>query len=176
MTTSNTTNTQIIVAFHIGRGGRFHNAGHKSFIGEKKISDFTSDLFDRFQNENEILDKIDSTRRPLLHEKIENLISEKNFDALAKFGITEEDLGEIEYYEGASGSIVGLTQTECESGVGRINIDNDYDTTYTCLIEDCNENELALIIENKNHCFTSNELDQWLIDNGHVEEVVEEEN
>jgi hypothetical protein len=34
-----------IVAFHVGRGGRFHNAGFKTFIGEKKISDFTDDLF-----------------------------------------------------------------------------------------------------------------------------------
>ena len=29
----------IIVAFHIGRGGRFYNGGHKTFLGEKNIND-----------------------------------------------------------------------------------------------------------------------------------------
>lgn len=37
------------VAFHIGRGGRFHNAGHKSFYGEYSLQDlitmFTNHLF-----------------------------------------------------------------------------------------------------------------------------------
>ena len=31
---------QTIVAFHVGRGGRYWNPGHVSFIGEKKISEF----------------------------------------------------------------------------------------------------------------------------------------
>lgn len=31
-----------IVAFHIGRGGRFNNAGHKTFIGEKNFQDLIS--------------------------------------------------------------------------------------------------------------------------------------
>ena len=30
---------RIIVAFHIGRGGRFYNSGHVSFIGEKNFQD-----------------------------------------------------------------------------------------------------------------------------------------
>ena len=38
-------NKDLIVAFHIGRGGRFHNSGYKSYIGEKNINDFTSDFF-----------------------------------------------------------------------------------------------------------------------------------
>ena len=29
---------QTIVAFHVGRGGRYWNPGHVSFIGEKKIN------------------------------------------------------------------------------------------------------------------------------------------
>lgn len=32
-------NSKIIVAFQIGRGGPFHNAGHKSFLGEKNFQD-----------------------------------------------------------------------------------------------------------------------------------------
>lgn len=30
---------RIIVAFHIGRGGRFNNQGHKSYIGERDFQD-----------------------------------------------------------------------------------------------------------------------------------------
>ena len=33
------TTEKIHVAFHVGRGGRFYNAGHKTFIGEMKFSD-----------------------------------------------------------------------------------------------------------------------------------------
>jgi len=32
------TNSGITVAFHIGRGGRFYNSGHKEFLGEMDIS------------------------------------------------------------------------------------------------------------------------------------------
>jgi hypothetical protein len=32
---------QKIVGFHTGRGGRFYNAGHITFIGECKIGDFS---------------------------------------------------------------------------------------------------------------------------------------
>lgn len=34
-----TKENQIIVAFHIGRGGRFCNAGHKTFLGELNFRD-----------------------------------------------------------------------------------------------------------------------------------------
>ena len=34
-----TKENQIIVAFHIGRGGRFYNAGHKTFLGELNFMD-----------------------------------------------------------------------------------------------------------------------------------------
>ncbi len=34
-----TKENKIIVAFHIGRGGRFYNAGHKTFLGELNFRD-----------------------------------------------------------------------------------------------------------------------------------------
>jgi hypothetical protein len=37
-----TTTPNIIVHFHVGRGGQFNNAGHKSFVGENDISDVIS--------------------------------------------------------------------------------------------------------------------------------------
>jgi hypothetical protein len=99
-----------IVAFHIGRGGRFHNAGFKTFIGEKKIGDFTNDLF-----------------------------------------IKERENGKFctpEYVDGG-GNPVGLTVKEAETGIGRINLDEDYNTTYTTFLSDCDEKEIKLIIESR---------------------------
>lgn len=52
---TNNTN-RIIVAFHIGRGGRYHNAGHCTFIGEKNLQDLITmndaNLFLRVRDEN----------------------------------------------------------------------------------------------------------------------------
>ena len=39
----NTSSNKTIVYFHIGRGGRFNNQGHKSFNGEKNILQVLSD-------------------------------------------------------------------------------------------------------------------------------------
>lgn len=41
-------NNKIIVAFHTGRGGRFFNAGHKKYVGEKSFMEIIKD------NENHI--------------------------------------------------------------------------------------------------------------------------
>lgn len=38
-------NGQEILAFHIGRGGRFNNGGYRTFKGFKAIDKFTDDLF-----------------------------------------------------------------------------------------------------------------------------------
>lgn len=38
-------NADLIIAFHIGRGGHFNNAGHLTFIGERDINEFTDKLF-----------------------------------------------------------------------------------------------------------------------------------
>jgi len=88
-----------IVAFHIGRGGRYYNAGHLSYIGEYEISHFINDLF----------------------------IQENG-----------------EYFDGSENS-VGLTEKEVETGIGRIDVDGLYDTTYCKFLDECNEEELELI-------------------------------
>ena len=46
---------KIIVAFHTGRGGSFHNPGHHTFIGEKNFQDLISlnsnNLFEQDRDE-----------------------------------------------------------------------------------------------------------------------------
>jgi len=93
-------NKRRIVAFHIGRGGRFYNSGFKTFLGENEISDYTTDLF---FNE------------------------------------------ETKQYLNGNGEEVGLSEQDVASGVGVINIDNEYDTTYTVKIKDLDEAELCVM-------------------------------
>lgn len=38
---------EIIVRFHIGRGGRFHNGGYKTFIGEENLQDVIRSMSDQ---------------------------------------------------------------------------------------------------------------------------------
>lgn len=132
-----------IVAFHIGRGGDFYNQGHKSFIGEKEIGDFTDDLFIHYENEREIFTAIKG--RTNLEAKFYKAIEDNELNDAAKFfeklGFT---WGERMYFDGG-GNPVGLTVAEAETGIGYINIDNDYDSTYTTYLKDCEEKELLLI-------------------------------
>ena len=157
--------TKIIVAFHVGRGGRSYNAGHTSFIGEKRISEFTNDLFTRFENERDFTDRFgfDDTHGTGI-KCILDCMADENFEILEEqYGIKESDLGEIEYYKGESGDGVGLTKKEADTGIGTINIDNGYSTTYTKLIEDCSEHEIELIL--KCNSYKSQGLEDWLINN-----------
>ena len=133
-----------IVAFHIGRGGQFYNAGHLTFLGEKTITDFTYDLFINFENLREVADKIGN--RDNLAELLECAIGDQNTDSvsylrLQNYGL---DLGKSIYTD-HNGNEVGLTVAESLTGIGVINQDGEYDTTYTCRLSDCNEYQLLLI-------------------------------
>jgi hypothetical protein len=167
-TLNNTTEKSgIIVAFHTGRGGRFYNAGHTTFIGEKKISEFTDSLFIRFENEQEVIGKFSNEQ---VSNAVAEAIHEEDFETLAKFGIAKSNLGNQEYFDGV-GSPVGLTVNEANEGVGCINIDNEYDTTCACYIEDCSDEQIEMIIAY--HGYKSYELENWIAE--HYPELIEEE-
>jgi hypothetical protein len=131
-----TLQNQTIVAFHVGRGGKYWNPGHVSFIGEKKIREFTGNLF-----------------------------------------LSEE---EEEFLDG-NGNSVGLTIQECENGIGTINIDGGYDTTYTCYLSDCSDEELEIIADTKNErgWFATDslydEVRRLMIERGIIEDEDEDE-
>ena len=42
---------------------------------------------------------------------------------------------------------VGLTVAEAETGIGRIDIDGEYNTTSTCLVSDLSEDDIEIIIK-----------------------------
>ncbi len=91
-----------IVKFHIGRGGRFNNAGHLSFEGVSRIDEGSS--YDQLF---------------LSHDET--------------------------YFINDAGNEVGLTVEEAESGIGTIDQDGAYDTTYTKHLEDVNYKEFQAI-------------------------------
>ena len=135
-----------IVAFHIGRGGHFNNQGHLSYCGENTIGHYTNDLFIGWKNEQDIVQKIGD--RENLIKKYENCRDAEDFTFFEKLGF---DFGE-KIYITASGNHVGLSvEEEEETGIGRINIDNDYDTTYTCLLSECDRGELNAILTAKGY-------------------------
>ena len=129
----------LIVGFKIGRGGRFNNSGYKTFLGECKISDFTNDLFVRFENEGKILKEI-GNRQNLIYKFYECRSSE-NFDFFEKLGF---DLGQKIFVDGNDNE-VGLSYEDYLSGIGIIDIDGAYDTVYTRLLSDLKESDIDLV-------------------------------
>lgn len=129
-----------IVALHTGRGGRFNNAGHVTFLGEKKISDFTGNLFTNFENQQQIYEAIDG--RENLIKKYDECNDKEDFSFFKKLGL---DAGEL-IYVSEVGERVGLTVKEAESGVGSIDIDGAYDTTTCLYVKDLSEGDIEIII------------------------------
>lgn len=136
-----------IVAFHVGRGGRYYNQGHVKFVGCRPIKSFTNDLFTRYENEQDVIKDLELHDDDSIEALMGMLCNEDLEIIKRKYGIETEAWGELEYYCGASGSSVGLTEKEAEEGIGCIDIDGEYDTTYTKYLTDCNEDEVKLICD-----------------------------
>ncbi len=92
-----------IVKFHIGRGGRFYNGGHLSFLGFEGLNEH--DIQNCFLNM------------------------------------------ETKEFEDGQGNSVGLTEGEYESGIGTVDHDGEYNSTYAKYLGDCTEKEIFLIVK-----------------------------
>lgn len=117
-------NENTIIAFHIGRGGRFNNSGYCTILGEHNINDFTGDLFSPMDEEGNELE------------------------------------GE---FTAENGSGVGLTTAEARTGIGRIDLDGEYDTTYTIFLRDLDINRREG--EALRNAFEHNDGDTWAAEN-----------
>lgn len=135
--------SETIATFHIGRGGRFNNAGHVSFCDLKPISDYIGDLFITRENAHDVGSRIGG--RENLRGLFESAL-EGNVAHLARMSAMGLDLGEEVYMDGV-GHLVGLSVAEAKTGIGTINIDHQYDTTYSVYLHDCSESEAKLILE-----------------------------
>ncbi|MBQ6963486.1 MAG: hypothetical protein IJP79_07280 [Paludibacteraceae bacterium] len=107
----NNNGNRIVVAFHIGRGGRFYNAGHRTFIGEKNFQE-------------------------LIQESSCNLYYHDR-DEKGRFCKP--------YLADASGKTI-VEADEMNNVVGRLDWDGSYDTDYACYLDECNEDELRIIV------------------------------
>lgn len=139
-----------IVSFHIGRGGSFWNAGHRSYRGVETIQEVVNIISDKhwlfagYENQNDILGDLDKDIR----DKAIDLMSEVGQDdKLEDLGINVEDLGQHGLLD-TNGSFM-ISDEDLESGVGTLNFDNDYDTYYTKHLQDCDVNELKLIADSR---------------------------
>jgi len=136
-----------LVAFQIGgrHGQRPRgNGANLTFLDvDKPITDYTGDLNIDFENYSDYLEKIGD--RPNLISLLQE--AESNPEAEARLKNWGFNLGEKIYVDATNGRPVGLTLTEAASGVGAINLDNQYDTTYVIHLGDCDVNELTAIIE-----------------------------
>ena len=147
-----------IVAFHIGRGGRFNNPGFLTYLGEKKIGEFTDDLFLSHENYHKIAKKFRD------HENLTSLLQqaeEGNKYAIERLEAWGFDLGQ-ELYVDCNGRHIGLTLQEEETGIGYINIDNEYDTTFTKLLSDCSEGELETIRKSEFFTWLSSDCQEYI--------------
>ena len=104
-----------IIAFKIGRGGRFNNQGHLSCLGETRGIGYL----------------------PVFDELYPHRCVDDEYDLVSPRG---------EYTDG-NGNGVGLFNADVECGIGRIDIDGEYESYYTKYADDLDEVELALINE-----------------------------
>ena len=105
-----------VAMFHIGRGGRFYNSGHLTFVGFNKINechDWQQNTFDKTRDEKGKFCK------PYLIDCSGNVLMDAD-----------------QYQEAV------------ETGIGILNFDHDYDTTYTTYTDELSVAELEAMSEN----------------------------
>ena len=124
----------IFVSFHIGRGGRFHNQGHVSFINEMDFED----LIIANVNDGKLF--------------LNDTVYDPETDI-------ETELPREQWtYTDAAGNVI-LEAGEADEKTGRINFDGDYDTDVTRTLDECNEKEWNALIHAYNDMeYMSDEL------------------
>lgn len=104
-----------ILEFHIGRGGRFYNPVHLSFVGVTKGISYSY-----------AFDKLYPPRHKNGNEDLRTLDKEWTL---------------------SNGRESGLSNRDIKTGIGRINIDGDYNTTYTTYADDLSDEEAKLFFK-----------------------------
>ena len=114
---------KLFVRFHIGRGGRFYNQGHLSFVNEDNFQDLISAC------------KGDAN----LFEV--NSVYDEETD-------TEKDLPEEEWYLYDAGNKILVQGKEAmEAETGCLDWDGEYNTDYVKTTDELNDNELECLWE-----------------------------
>ena len=137
-------------------------------------------LFTGYENESDFKSRLGYDESYGGVKSILDCFISRDTDTLEEsYGITEEQLGSF-IYRDFNGNEVGLTQDDVITGVGRIEIDGDYDTTYTKYLSDLDAAEIRAIIKSiywqqeevyialldlHGYEVTENEDEQWVATN-----------
>lgn len=114
---------QLFVRFHVGRGGRFNNQGHLSFVNEDNFQDLISACKDD-ANLFEV-----------------NSVYDVETD-------TEKDLPEEEWYLYDAGNKILVQGKEAmEAETGCLDWDGEYDTDYVKTTDELNDKEIECLWE-----------------------------
>ena len=152
--------TKTLYQFHIGRGGRFYNAGHKSFIGT--VDSITStDAYNKLSTPAESrLDCYLNDIADANEVEVDDITESQIKDYMSGLGWSEQEIEDghtnrlednWEYVDD-NGNSVGLTVGDANSGVGVIDIDGQYDTTIVCSADDLSEDDIEIIINSNRLC------------------------
>jgi hypothetical protein len=148
------TTNQTIVYFNIGRGGRFNNSGFKSFKGTKNLSEVLSQCdsngqcnFLAKENESEIYSTLKKGGYDNLLSLFEKCRDNSDFTEFEKR--TGLELGE-DVYNDCNGNHI-IDASEVEEGVGVLEWDGDYDTDICQYLDECDEDELMLILNSSEY-------------------------
>lgn len=141
-----------ILFFHTGRGGRYYNAGHKTFKGVKTIGEVLAlndnsknHIFLAKENEHAIAKMLSDRNFTNLMQLFENCRDKEDFSEFEnKTGLP---LGENVYVDCNGNEII--TEAEVESGVGVLNWDGAYNTDMCLYLSDCNEDDLKIIADSE---------------------------
>ena len=109
-----------LVCFHIGRGGRFNNQGHKTYRND--IEDFQELL--RYYA-----------------DKLFEYTEDEDGNPLADGDCRIED---------CNGRVMVQGREDMESETGRLDFDGDYNTSYVKDIKACTDEELRIIVDTCN--------------------------
>jgi hypothetical protein len=179
-----TTENKTVVHFHIGRGGHFNNAGHRTFEGiatfQEVISEHSDKLFYNRENYYSILKDLEARNLTNLVELLESCRDCDDFsDFEAKTGLLVGD----PVHTDCNGAII-VDAEDFDSMVGCLNWDYGYDTDVCQYLEDCDESELLLIANSnswrseqliqKYFDFSTDLLIDWSRFNGEYADLVEE--
>lgn len=172
MSNLNTPTEKTIVAFHIGRGGRFYNQGFISYLGKKDINELISlndsgknHSYIHFENENEILQNLQEKFGKEIWENasyngksfadiFQDDLQDKTEEIAELFGFNFDELGSLNYFD-QNGGDLGVSVVN--DGTGLLDWDGQYDSDRAMLLEDCDENECELILLDANNTFEIDE-------------------
>jgi len=178
------TENKTVVHFHIGRGGHFNNAGHRTFEGiadfQEVILEHSDNLFYDRENYYSILKDLEDRNLTNLIELLESCKDRDYFgDFEAKTGLS---VGKPVHTD-SNGKII-VDAESFDSLVGTLNWDYGYDTDVCKYLEDCNKREL-LTIANSNTWKSEDAIQEyfdkstdlsidWSLFNGEYADLVEE--